>query len=120
METPPPENPPPMRTVRTVAELVEVSMEAPPPLARPRRSGGLVVTFLLGAIVGSVVTYALLSASGVPLPNPSLTGEPNPALPVPEASTDELADVNGLWPARHLVFVLDEPKPSAETLELLG
>ena len=73
---------------------------------RPRRSGGLFVTFLLGSVVGSAVTYGLLSAAGVALPDPTLNPgavSSDPALPVPEATTDELADLNGLWPARHLV-----------------
>jgi beta-glucosidase-like glycosyl hydrolase/murein DD-endopeptidase MepM/ murein hydrolase activator NlpD len=39
---------------------------------------------------------------------------------VPEAPTDELADLNGLWPARHLTLVLNEARPSDEMLELLG
>lgn len=122
MDTPPSENPPPVPTGRTIAEVIDVSNEAPP-VVRPRRSGGLFVTFLLGAVVGSAVTYGLLSAAGVALPNPSLNpsaANSDPALPVPEASTDELADLNGLWPARHLVLVLDEGKPSNDTLELLG
>lgn len=122
MDTPPSENPPPVPTGRTIAEIIDVSNEAPP-LVRPRRSGGLFVTFLLGAVVGSAVTYGLLSAAGVALPNPSLNpgaAGSDPALPVPEASTDELADLNGLWPARHLVLVLDEAKPSNDTLELIG
>lgn len=123
METPPPsENPPPVPTGRTLAEIIDVSSEAPLPV-RPRRSGGLFVTFLLGAVVGSAVTYGLLSAAGVSLPDPSLNpsvATADPALPVPEATTDDLADLNGLWPGRHLILTLDEAKPSNETLELLG
>jgi LysM repeat protein len=122
MDTPPSENPPPVTTGRTLAEIIDVSSEAPPPV-RPRRSGGLFVTFLLGAVVGSAVTYGLLSAAGVALPDPTLNPgavSSDPALPVPEATTDELADLNGLWPARHLVLTIDEARPSDETLELLG
>lgn len=98
---------------------------APPVYLPPprRRSGGQVVTFLLGVVVGACLCYGFLSATDPQLPNPSLGSlgtSTEPAIPIPEVPTDELADINGLWPARHLVLLLEEETPSHETLELLG
>lgn len=117
METGPTENAP-------GTAVVEDAVGAPPPPYVPRRrAGGQIITFLLGGVVGACLCYGFLSATGIALPNPSLVPAAppgSPAIPIPEIRNDELADINGLWPARHLVMVLGETKLSQETLELYG
>lgn len=65
----------------------------------------LVVTFGLGLIIGSTLTYALFGGHTAPAPEadttplmPLISTGPN-SLPLPSA-----ADLDGLWPARHLAL----------------
>lgn len=65
----------------------------------------LVVTFVLGMIIGSTLTYALLGAKAAPpedvdtTPLLPLVSTGPGSLPLPSA-----ADLDGLWPAQHLAL----------------
>jgi beta-N-acetylhexosaminidase len=65
----------------------------------------LVVTFVLGMIIGSTLTYALLGAKAAPSEDVDTT----PLLPLVSTGPGSLplpsaADLDGLWPALHLAL----------------
>ncbi|MBI1321141.1 MAG: LysM peptidoglycan-binding domain-containing protein [Candidatus Hydrogenedens sp.] len=98
-----------------------------PPPPKPRsRTGTLVITFLLGMGVGFALHEAYIELLGKnQAPEAGAAAETEPAEPTeplayPETPADELADLNGLWPARHLFVGIEYGPLSDETIEMLG
>jgi len=101
-----------------------IASPLPPPKPRSR-TGTLGVTFALGIVVGFALHEAYIEVLGRNKPDlqvhaPGEAAEPVVPINFPETEADELAALDGLWPARHLFVGLPYGPLSEETIALLG